>query len=94
MKEWAEGPIQTSSLRQVRKAKKSWISEALGPPIHSLTCFGQIFERKVFGKNDLPRLKELQADFKIMEKGHKSGKYETTPLDRINNYLKLIKETD
>jgi hypothetical protein len=59
-----------------------------------LTCFGQIFERKVFGKNDLPRLKELQADFKIMEKGHKSGKYETTPLDRINNYLKLIKETD
>jgi hypothetical protein len=24
----------------------------------------------------------------------KSGKYETTPLDRINNYLKLIKETD
>jgi hypothetical protein len=33
---------------QVRKAIKSWKSEARGPPIHSLTCFGWKFERTVF----------------------------------------------
>ena len=39
-------------------------------------------------------LEELQDQFKIMEKGHKSGKYETTPLDRVNNHLKLIREME
>jgi hypothetical protein len=29
-------------------------------------------------------LEELQDQFKIMEKGHKSRKYETTPLDSVN----------
>ncbi len=39
-------------------------------------------------------LKELQNQFKIMEKGHKPGKYKTTPLDRMNGHLKLIQEEE
>jgi hypothetical protein len=39
-------------------------------------------------------LEELQDQFKIMEKGHKSGKYEATPLDRVNGHLKLIREME
>jgi len=42
------GLFKQVRLGQVRKAKKSWKSEALGPPIHSSTCFGRIFERTVF----------------------------------------------
>jgi hypothetical protein len=39
-------------------------------------------------------LEELRDQFKIMEKGHKSEKYETTPLDRVNDHLKLIREME
>ena len=35
-------------LGQVRIAIKSSIIEPLGPPIHSLACFGRKFERTVF----------------------------------------------
>jgi hypothetical protein len=42
------GLFKQVRLGQVRKAIKSWKSKALGPPIHSLTCFGRKFERTVF----------------------------------------------
>ncbi len=48
------GLFKQVMLGQVRKAKKSWKSEALGPPIHSVTCFGQIFERTVFERTTYP----------------------------------------
>ncbi len=48
------GLFKQVRLGQVRKAKKIWKSEALGPPIHSLTCFGRIFERTVFERTTYP----------------------------------------
>jgi hypothetical protein len=42
------GLFKQVRLGQVREAIKSWKSEALGPSIHLLTCFGQKFERTVF----------------------------------------------
>ena len=45
---WLRGLFKQVRLGQVRKAIKSWKTEARGPPIHSLTCFGWKFERTVF----------------------------------------------
>ena len=45
---WLRGLFKLVRLGQVRNARKSWKREALGPPIHSLTCFGRKFERTVF----------------------------------------------
>ncbi len=47
-KNWLRGLFKQVRLGQVRKAIKSRKSEAWGPPIHLLTCFGQKFERTVF----------------------------------------------
>ncbi len=47
-KNWLSGLVKPVRLGQVRKAIQSWKREARGPSIHSLTCFGQKFERMVF----------------------------------------------
>jgi hypothetical protein len=54
-KNWLKGLFKRVRLGQVRKAIKSWKSEAWGPPIHSLTCFGQKFERTVFERTTSSR---------------------------------------
>jgi hypothetical protein len=40
-KNWLRSLFKCVRIGQVRKAIKSWKSEARGPPIHSLTCFGK-----------------------------------------------------
>jgi hypothetical protein len=50
------GLFKQVRLGQVRKPIKSWKSEALGPPIHSLTCFGRKFERTVFERTTSSRI--------------------------------------
>ncbi len=56
MKDGMSGILQQVWLGQVRKARKSSKSEARGPPIHLLTCFGQKFERTVFERTTLSQL--------------------------------------
>jgi hypothetical protein len=61
MKDGMSGILQQVRLGQVMKAIKSWESEALGPPIHSLTCFGQKFERTVFERNKFIFISDLNS---------------------------------
>ncbi len=53
------GLFKQVRLGQVRKSIKSFKSEALGPPIHSLTCFGWKFERTVFERTTSSLLIEI-----------------------------------
>ncbi len=48
------GLFKQVRIGQARKVKKSRKSEARGPPIHSLTCFGRKFERTVFERTTYP----------------------------------------
>jgi hypothetical protein len=54
LKNRLRGLFNPVRLGQVRIAIKSLIIEPLGPPIHSLACFGQKFERTVFKRMTLP----------------------------------------
>ncbi len=66
-KKGLRGLFNPVRLGQVMIAKKSSIIEPLGSPIHSLACFGRIFERTVFERTTYPESHNKGFKVKINE---------------------------